>query len=115
MTLTDSNNHISQMQKWLLELKEFAHKRIVLCIAGNKCDMVQQRQVDLKDAEAFAKQNNAKHFSTSAKANIGISEMFQYLVTGKYSASRCLAPFPARFELRRSFPSPGLLSNNNHG
>lgn len=71
----------SKMQKWLLELKEFAHKRIVLCIAGNKCDMVQQRQVDLKDAEAFAKQNNAKHFSTSAKANIGISEMFQYLVT----------------------------------
>lgn len=32
-----------KVQKWILELKEFAQKKIVICIAGNKCDMESMR------------------------------------------------------------------------
>eukprot|EP00825_Cyclidium_porcatum_P040837 TRINITY_DN5250_c0_g1_i2.p1 TRINITY_DN5250_c0_g1~~TRINITY_DN5250_c0_g1_i2.p1 ORF type:complete len:217 (-),score=40.32 TRINITY_DN5250_c0_g1_i2:275-925(-) len=70
-----------KVQKWMMELKEFAQKKIILCIAGNKCDMEGQRQILKSEAESYAQANNAKHFNTSAKANIGIEDMFKYIAT----------------------------------
>ena len=48
-------------------------------IAGNKCDKHSERDISLEEAENYAKENNAKHFSTSAKSGKGIEEMFRYL------------------------------------
>ena len=49
---------------------------IVLVIVGNKCDLERQRKVTLEEAEAYAKTVGAEHFSTSAKLNKGLKEMF---------------------------------------
>ena len=49
-------------------------KEITLAIAGNKVDL--NRVVSLEEAEAYASTVGAKHFSTSAKVNQGVEELF---------------------------------------
>ena len=45
-------------------------------IAGNKSDMENQRRVDHKEAEQFAKQCRSEHFLVSAKSGANINELF---------------------------------------
>ncbi|KRX07160.1 P-loop containing nucleoside triphosphate hydrolase [Pseudocohnilembus persalinus] len=69
-----------KVQKWIAELKQFGGKDIFLVVAGNKCDLENKRQINKQDAENFAKSQGAHHFQVSAKADVGIDEMFQCLV-----------------------------------
>ena len=41
-------------------------------LIGNKCDIVEGRQIDEKDARDFAKKNNFLYYETSAKENKNI-------------------------------------------
>lgn len=61
-------------------------KDIVLAIAGNKIDLEKGRSVTLDEAEAYAKDVGAVHYSTSAKLNKGINEMFTSLSTRMFDA-----------------------------
>ena len=49
-------------------------KEVTLAIAGNKVDL--NRVVSLEEAQAYADSVGAKHFSTSAKLNQGLNELF---------------------------------------
>lgn len=42
-------------------------------IAGNKCDMENNRRVDRKEAESYAKMNGAKHYQVSAKSGANLN------------------------------------------
>jgi hypothetical protein len=44
--------------------------------------MENNRQIKKEEAEEYARNLNCKHFSTSAKANIGVDEIFKYLTQG---------------------------------
>jgi len=61
-------------------------KEIVLAIAGNKIDLEKARSVTLDEAEAYAKDVGAVHYSTSAKLNKGINEMFTSLSMRMFDA-----------------------------
>ena len=61
-------------------------KDIVLAIAGNKIDLEKSRSVSIEEAEAYAKDVGAVHYSTSAKLNKGIIEMFTSLSERMFSA-----------------------------
>lgn len=54
-------------------------KDIVLAIAGNKIDLEKARSVSIEEAETYAKDVGAEHYSTSAKLNKGINELFMKL------------------------------------
>ncbi len=43
---------------------------------GNKVDLERNRVVSLAEAEKYAESVEAKHFSTSAKLNKGVNEIF---------------------------------------
>jgi len=73
--ITDQDS-FQKVQNWVKELRKMLGKDIVLVIAGNKCDLERNRVVSIKDAEAFADSVGAKHFSTSAKLNKGVNELF---------------------------------------
>lgn len=49
---------------------------VILAIAGNKIDLERNRVVTLTEAEEYANSVGAKHFSTSAKLNKGVNEIF---------------------------------------
>jgi len=73
--ITDRDS-FDRVQNWVKELKKMLGEGIVLVIVGNKCDLERQRKVTLDEAEAYAKTVGAEHFSTSAKLNKGLKEMF---------------------------------------
>lgn len=75
-----SNESFEKVKKWVTELREHANnKDIVIMIAGNKCDMESSRRVPKKEAENFAKANNALHYLVSAKSGANITELFTEL------------------------------------
>ena len=53
-------------------------------IAGNKSDMENQRRVDPKEAERFAKEFKAEHFLVSAKSGSNINELFVQMAESIY-------------------------------
>ena len=61
-------------------------KDITLAIAGNKVDL--NRIVSLEEAEAYAASVGAKHFSTSAKINQGVEDLFLDLAKRKSPLER---------------------------
>ncbi|EAL64032.1 Rab GTPase [Dictyostelium discoideum AX4] len=73
--ITDNDSFI-KAKNWIKELKTMLGNDISLCIIGNKCDLEKTRVIPLADAEAYAKSVGAIHYSTSAKLNKGIEELF---------------------------------------
>ena len=55
-------------------------EHIPFIVAGNKCDLENERQVVKTDAEKLAKEWGIKYIETSAKAKINVSELFEELV-----------------------------------
>lgn len=73
--ITDMDSFV-RVQNWVKELRKMLGTDIVLAIAGNKCDLERNRVVPLDKAESYAQSVGAKHFSTSAKLNKGVNELF---------------------------------------
>ncbi|XP_033223152.1 ras-related protein Rab-21 [Belonocnema kinseyi] len=65
-----------KVKNWVKELKKMLGSDICLAIAGNKVDLEKERNVSIEEAEEYANQVGASHFSTSAKLNQNIEEMF---------------------------------------
>ncbi|EGC35932.1 Rab GTPase [Dictyostelium purpureum] len=73
--ITDNDSFI-KAKNWIKELKTMLGNDISLCIIGNKCDLEKTRVITLAEAEAYAKSVGAIHYSTSAKLNKGIEDLF---------------------------------------
>ncbi|XP_035214837.1 ras-related protein Rab-21-like [Stegodyphus dumicola] len=73
--ITDEDS-FKKVKNWVKELRKMLGDDVCLCIAGNKTDLEKDRAVPVGEAEAYAASVRAKHFSTSAKQNRGIEEMF---------------------------------------
>ena len=67
---------ILKIKGWVKELKTSLGNDCILCIVGNKSDLEKNRNVPIKEAEEYAKSVGAKHYSTSAKLNHGVNELF---------------------------------------
>ena len=59
-----------------MELRKVLGEDIIITIAGNKCDMIKQRQVSEEQALEYAQSVGANHLLTSAKANKNVAESF---------------------------------------
>jgi Ras-related protein Rab-21 len=73
---------------WLSQLKKFAPKDIVIQIVGNKIDKENERKIPKDQVVKFCEQNGALYEETSAKEDIGVSQMFRNLAMGKLFSSR---------------------------
>jgi len=73
--ITDRESFL-KVQNWVKELRKMLGKEVVLAIAGNKSDLERNRVVSVEEAEKYAESVGAKHFSTSAKLNKGLEELF---------------------------------------
>jgi len=59
------------MKTWVEELKRNIDGCVYLCILGNKCDMHDQREVKLEEAQEYAEMIGAVYVETSALCNNG--------------------------------------------
>ncbi|MCL4153766.1 UNVERIFIED_CONTAM: hypothetical protein GTU68_054290 [Idotea baltica] len=69
--LTDSGS-LDDLREWSRDLLSITDPdSLVLAVAGNKCDLVDQRKIREKDAKEFARDIQAQYFETSARDNTG--------------------------------------------
>lgn len=71
---------------WIKEVKDI-NNQIPLVIFGNKCDMIDNREVEEEEAQDFAKSFNLEYFETSAKENININEGLAVVIQASYEKS----------------------------
>ena len=78
--------------KWYKELKVFTDQDCVICIVGNKCDLIEgnpkRREVSKEEGKNFARQNKTLFFETSAKKNSNVVECFEELLQQIYNTRR---------------------------
>ena len=61
-------------------IKEYADlDSLVIMMIGNKCDLVEEREVSREEAEQLAKQLGLKYFETSAKSGSNVEAIFEEL------------------------------------
>lgn len=65
------------VKEWVTELKKNSACAIVLAIAGNKCDLVDLREVNTSDAQDYADSIDAIFTETSALSAVNINELFE--------------------------------------
>ena len=73
--LTDATS-FSSFQQWAAEVFTNIGAEVPLVIVGNKADL-QNHEVDLVDADRFARELNAEFVVTSAKTGMNIGYLFQ--------------------------------------
>ena len=62
---------------WYEQLKESGEENMIIGIAGNKCDLFGEEDVDEEEVKKFAKSIGAVFKLTSCKECIGIDELFE--------------------------------------
>lgn len=73
------------MNYWLSQLKKFAPKDIVIMIVGNKIDKENERKISKEQLMKFCEQHKVLYEETSAKEDLGVSQMFRNITVGESS------------------------------
>jgi len=73
--ITDLDS-FQKVKNWVKELRKMLGNDVELAIVGNKIDLERSRVVPQAEAESFAASVGAKHYTTSAKLNKGLDELF---------------------------------------
>eukprot|EP00768_Dysnectes_brevis_P000505 gnl/Dysnectes_brevis/1109_a1240_4317.p1 GENE.gnl/Dysnectes_brevis/1109_a1240_4317~~gnl/Dysnectes_brevis/1109_a1240_4317.p1 ORF type:complete len:207 (-),score=16.62 gnl/Dysnectes_brevis/1109_a1240_4317:74-655(-) len=88
-------------KEWVEELRRETDDDVVIALAGNKCDLEAKRRIPTEDGQSYAAANNLLFMETSAKQNIGVSQLFQEIakalpqdVTQKQQAPLLIDEFP---------------------
>ena len=78
--------------KWYNELRNYTDRQCVICIVGNKLDLIEgnpnRREVSIEEGKNFAKKNKTLFFETSAKSNNNVVECFEELLQQIYNTRR---------------------------
>ena len=59
-------------------------KTIPIVLSGNMIDLKEERKVSYEEGEQFASSHGWSYFETSAKDNIGVNELFQFIGTKSF-------------------------------
>lgn len=73
--ITDVDS-FQKMSMWVKELRQQLGPDLPIIIVGNKCDLESNRQINLEDAEQYAKSLGLEHFSASARMGTNVTEIF---------------------------------------
>lgn len=71
-----SSTSLAKAKMWIGELQRQADPGIIVCLAGNKKDLEDRREVSTEEGETYAKEEGLLFFECSAKSNQGVAEMF---------------------------------------
>ena len=75
-----SKNSFENIDKWLIEMKKTADENIKIILIGNKCDLIDKREVKEDDGKIKAKDLNAPFMETSALNCINVEKAFNFLI-----------------------------------
>ena len=72
----DNQGSFNNISERVNKIKPKTNKKTKFLLVGNKCDLVEKRQVTKEDAENYAKANKMEFIEISAKAGTNIEKMF---------------------------------------
>ena len=75
-----SKNSFENIDKWLIEMKKTADENIKIILIGNKCDLIDKREVKEDDGKIKAKDLNVPFMETSALNCINVEKAFNFLI-----------------------------------
>lgn len=87
---------LDKAKAWVKELQRQASQSIVICLAGNKADLVEdaasvvddeddsspRREIPYEDGKAYADELGLLFFETSAKTGSGVQDVFESIARG---------------------------------
>jgi GTPase SAR1 family protein len=80
------------VQRWLIELKQYAEPECTILLIGNKVDLVdrnnRKREVTYEEAKTFADENKLMFYETSALSSFKVNECFEDLLQEIYNERR---------------------------
>ena len=78
----DSTNKESfyNINNWIDEISKYTDKDADKLVLMNKCDLIQERQIDKNEISKFEKENGLKIMEVSAKTGNGIDKAFEYII-----------------------------------
>ena len=88
----DLTNHETflNVRDWIASVFKYKDRSIPLVLVGNKLDLCDPdsadnaRQVEAESAQELATSYNMAYFETSAKEDIGVKEMMEYIMEQTY-------------------------------
>ena len=75
--ITNENTFNQLKEYWLGQIKKHGSKDVLIAIAANKSDLIEQMKVKNEDGEKFAEEIGAKFILTSAQNADGIQNLFE--------------------------------------
>ena len=73
--VTDKNT-FQNLKQWISEVNRHASSHVNKMLIGNKCDLVNQKEVETEVAREFANELGMNFFETSAKNSTNVDEAF---------------------------------------
>ncbi|OHS95558.1 Ras-related protein Rab-19 [Tritrichomonas foetus] len=77
-SITDKSS-FENIEVWINELKSHMEKMPLLYVVGNKCDLIEEREVKIEDVKNLCEKYKAEPLETSAKTGQGVSQLFQLI------------------------------------
>ena len=74
-----SRESFLSVEKWIEDAKALREDDVLLILAGNKADLVDNRQVSYEEGKEYADKMNLLFFETSAKSGANIKTLFNEL------------------------------------
>jgi small GTP-binding protein len=72
-------NSFNNIKSWVSQIKENTTDKIKITLVGNKIDNEENRKISYEEGLKLATEYDAKFFETSAKENIRVTEVFNYI------------------------------------
>jgi Ras-related protein Rab-5C len=71
-----SRASLDKAKNWIRDLRRSADPNVLICLAGNKTDLEENREVTKEEASKYAEEEGLIWKETSAKTGEGIADMF---------------------------------------
>jgi Ras-related protein Rab-1A len=101
--LTDQQSFLN-VQNWLAESERYSGPNVVRILVGNKCDLVEQRQVSRKQAETYAAAEGMRYYESSAKDNSNVETLFKELAGNM--KDRFSQPYLEKYKQTKTYLQP---------
>jgi GTPase SAR1 family protein len=85
--LNDSTS-FAHCEAWMEDVRLYSGKDVTIELIGNKCDLVDERVVDFKEAKAYAERNGFMYEETSAKTRINVDRALTRLTQAVYDKKK---------------------------
>ena len=79
MGIQESFDGPNGAKSWVKELQRRGDPDVVICLAGNKCDLEDKRAVTAEEAREYAKSGGLMYTETSARSGFNVKEMFKMI------------------------------------